>query len=168
MGLAQYLYDQYGLALRRFLWFATRNRTEADDLTQEVFLRIVRAAGEFQPQDRDRAWVFRIARNVLLDDVRRRRRAPEPAANWDVGVAAAQGIAADLHHALDRLLDDEREAFLLAEVGGLTYAEIAAVTKSTIGAVRSRIYRARLSLREQLAPPAPLQSATISMSEHDD
>lgn len=167
-SLAQRLYDRYGPALRRYLSFATRHHTEADDLTQEVFLRIVRAASNFQPQEQDRAWVFRIARNVVLDDVRRRRRAPEHVGARDVGMAPAQGTAAALHHALDRLLHDEREAFLLAEVGGLTYAEIAAMTESTVPAVRSRIYRARLSLRDQLAPPAPLQGAAVHMREHDD
>jgi RNA polymerase sigma-70 factor (ECF subfamily) len=167
-GLAQRLYDEYGPALQRYLRFATRNRAEADDLAQEVFLRIARAAGDFAPRERDRSWVFRIARNVLIDAARRRGRASEVTADWDVRVEPTQATATDLRRALNRLPNEERDAFLLAEVGGLTYTEIAAAIDSTVAAVRSRIYRARLSLRDQLMPPAPIQSATVSMREDDD
>jgi RNA polymerase sigma-70 factor (ECF subfamily) len=89
-------------------------------------------------------------------------------ADWDVRVEPTQATATDLRRALNRLPNEERDAFLLAEVGGLTYTEIAAAIDSTVAAVRSRIYRARLSLRDQLMPPAPIQSATVSMREDDD
>jgi RNA polymerase sigma-70 factor, ECF subfamily len=158
-GLASRVYGDHGPAVRRYFHRLTRNPDLADDLAQEVFLKVVRAAGTYQPQERERAWVFRIAQNVLLDHYRRAGRACEDQVDVEPIHAAPQGVTTDLQQALARLAPGDREVFLLGEVGGLSYAEIASMRDTTVPAVRSRIYRARLALREMLTPPAPLTDA---------
>jgi RNA polymerase sigma-70 factor, ECF subfamily len=158
-GLASRVYGEHGPAVRRYFQRLTRNPDLADDLAQEVFLKVVRAAGTYQAQERERAWIFRIAQNVLLDYYRKAGRSREEPDTFEALQPAPQGLAADLQHALARLPADDREVFLLGEVGGLSYAEISSLLDTTVPAVRSRIYRARLALREMLTPPAPLTGA---------
>jgi RNA polymerase sigma-70 factor (ECF subfamily) len=127
---------------------------EAEDLTQEVFLRVVKAIPAYQERNLERAWVFRIARNVRLDEWRARDRAPVPGPLPDgesAGGSANHAERLAIEEALGQLGQAEREAFVLREVGGLGYAEIADAAGATPDAVRSRIHRARLALRQALA-----------------
>jgi RNA polymerase sigma-70 factor (ECF subfamily) len=152
-ALALGLFERHAGAVRRFMFRLTRDPGAADDLTGEVFLRVVRAAPGYEPREREAAWVFRIAHNVLRDFHRRRVRSMEDAWAADVAAAPHQALSLDLQRGLDALPEDERLALLLGEVAGLTYAEIAAATESTVPAVRCRIYRARQFLRARLVPP---------------
>ena len=147
------LFERHHLAVFRFLRRATGDGPAAEDLTQEVFLRIVRGLDRYEDRLRERAWVFRIARNVLIDWHRRAIRAgpdisldavPDPAGD------GGQTEAIALQEALAGLREEEREAFLLREVAGLGYEEIGAVVDATPDAVRMRIYRARAGLRAWL------------------
>ena len=149
------IFDRHHLAVFRFLRRMTGTAPDAEDLTQEVFLRVVRALDAYDERAREVAWVFRIARNVLVDRHRAGLRSPRPAPLDEAGpfgVPATQPLSASLDQALAGVPDDEREAFLMREVGGLGYAEIAAATGATPDAVRMRIYRARLALRQALGP----------------
>ena len=152
---AQELYRRHGHAIFRFLRAATRDRTQAEDLTQEVFVRVVRGLETYDPRERDLAWLFRIARRLLLDraraDSRRPHLVPEAeAAAPSLPARALEGLS--LAEALSALSSPEREAFLLREIGGLGYQEIASATGGTADAVRNRIFRAREALRRALAP----------------
>jgi RNA polymerase sigma-70 factor (ECF subfamily) len=104
--------------------------------------------------------VFRIARNLVRDDHdRRHRRRAEltPEASADTAsVTPSPWLGLSLGEALEALEPDLREAFLLREVGGLGYTEIAAVCGATPDAVRNRIYRARRELKGRLARGGPL------------
>jgi RNA polymerase sigma-70 factor, ECF subfamily len=147
------LFDRHHLAVFRFLRRMTGSSSVAEDLTQEVFLRVVRGLEAYRDLSREISWVFRIARNVLVD--RHRATVPPEASVIDAGAVsrpAPQHLKAVLEQALARLPDLEREAFLMREVGGLGYREIAAATDSTPDAARMRIYRARMALREALGP----------------
>jgi RNA polymerase sigma-70 factor, ECF subfamily len=148
------LFDRHHLAVFRFLRRMTGDSSLAEDLTQEVFLRVVRGLDSYEERARETSWVFRIARNVLSDRRRSQARAPIDAPVHEVVAArpAVQALASTLDQALLRLADDDREAFLMREVGGLGYREIAEATASTPDAARMRIYRARLALREALGP----------------
>jgi RNA polymerase sigma-70 factor (ECF subfamily) len=148
------LFERHGRAVRRFLFRLTRDSAAADDLAGEVFLRVVKASGTYQPREREAAWVFRIAQNVWRDAHRRRSRSVEHAVDADAAARADQVAGLDLQRGLDSLPDDERVALLLGEMGGLSYAEIADATGCTVPAVRSRIYRARQTLRARLLPPS--------------
>jgi RNA polymerase sigma-70 factor, ECF subfamily len=166
--LAATLVDRHGRSIRQYILRATRRVSVAEDLVQEVFLRIVRAAPGYDPRERERAWVFRIARNVLIDSQRREARSREDHRPVDVASGPAQALSAALDAALAALAPEDRECFLLAEVGGLTYAEIERVTGSSVAAIRSRVYRARMALRASLSPPPRLSQQAIPMRDDDD
>jgi RNA polymerase sigma-70 factor (ECF subfamily) len=161
------LFEQHGPAVYRFFRRSTADTRAAEDLSQEVFLRISRHAVRYEPRERERAWVFRIARNVLIDHKRAVKRVPTESGLEPVA-APTQGLQTDLQQALASLAVDDREALLLAEFGGLTYAEIASAAETSVPAIRSRIYRARLALRERLVPPPPLGRAAVPLREDDE
>lgn len=161
------LFERHGRAVRRFLFRLTCNPAAADDLAGEVFLRVVKASATYQPREREAAWVFRIAQNVLRDAHRRRRRSVEDAVAVDAAAPAGQVERLDLQRGLEALPEDERVALLLGEVGGLSYAEIAEATGATVPAVRSRIYRARQTLRARLLPPPREAAFTLRGSNED-
>ena len=154
---AALIFERHHLAVYRFLRRATGDGAVAEDLTQDVFLRIVRNLDRYEERLQERAWVFRIARNVLLDRHRRAQRV-RPDLSLEVvplvAVDAGQEVAVALQEALGGLREEEREAFLLREVAGLGYEEIGGLVDATPDAVRMRIYRARAALRAWLGRSA--------------
>lgn len=153
--------------MRAFLRALTGRPEVADDLAQDVFLRVVRGAADYEPRGREQAWLFRIARHVAADHWRRERRAPAADEPVELSQPAVQAARVSLGEALAALAREEREAFLLCEIGGLSYAEIAAVLETTPPAVRSLLYRARLKLRDRVIPPPPAPPRVRS-GDHDD
>lgn len=144
-----HLFVRYREPVFRFLRRFVRDGAAAEDLTQETFLRALGAS--YDANGYERAWVFQIARNLARDHLRAYARVG-PAARLDdhAGRATDPALGLDLEAALGTLEEDDREVFLLKEVGGLAYAEIAAACGLTPDAVRSRLHRARLTLRKQL------------------
>jgi RNA polymerase sigma-70 factor (ECF subfamily) len=126
----------------------------AEELTQEVFLRVVKGLRTYESRGRDAAWVFTIARRVLADfwrsGSRERMHVESPDEDRLPLIVAPQFSNLSLREALEQLPESQRDAFLLREVGGLDYGEIAAAQDNTIAGVRSLIYRARLVLRAYL------------------
>ena len=166
---ARSLFDRHHAVVYRFLRKLTGDASAAEDLSQEVFLRVVRGLETYEPRERELAWLFRIARRLVLDRHRSASRRPvlvEQVGEDVAGRSSQPHVRLDIDRALQDLGDPEREAFLLREVGGLGYDEIAAVTGGTHDAVRNRIHRARMALRAALAPvsiaprSAPLREAT--------
>ena len=146
------LFDRHHLALFRYVYRLTRRRDVAEDVVQDVFVRVVRGIDDFRPTGRDAAWLFMITRRLLMDRHRMRSRRPsEIAASVEPQASASQELSVALSEALAGVPENEREPFLLREVGGLSYDEIAGVCDSTIDSVRSRIYRARMRLRAALS-----------------
>jgi RNA polymerase sigma-70 factor (ECF subfamily) len=126
----------------------------ARDLTQDVFLRVSRATVPAGGNGEVTSWLFRIARNLAVDHHRSRQRHPDPSPLVDRGTAGApQDVGLAVNEALDSLADVDRDVFLMREVAGLGYEEIANACGLTPDAVRSRIHRARLQLRNMLAAP---------------
>ena len=134
----------------RYLCRIVGRADTAHDLTQEVFLRVSRAGVPETNDTGQRAWIFQIARNLALNHLRDGRRRPEPAALVERGTAATQELQLAVREALAALPDVDRDVFLLRESVGLSYEEIAEACDLTVDAVRSRLYRARLALREAL------------------
>lgn len=149
--LVEALFARYRTPVYRFLCRRLGDAAAAEDLTQDVFLRALRAG--YEASDQERAWVFQIARNLARDHGRRmahRRPAESPA---EPLVFTDREVALAVQAAIGRLPDLDRDMFLMREVAGLTYDEIALACEATPDAVRSRLHRARLALREALAPP---------------
>jgi len=140
--------------LFRYFVRAVGHVETARDLTQDVFLRVTRSAVPQAPEGEIRAWLFRIARNLALDHFRKTGRYPQavPAVH-EAARSPSQEVDAAVREALDALTDLDRDVFLMREMAGLGYDEIARACDLTPDAVRSRIHRARLQLRERLAAP---------------
>ena len=151
------LFQRHHRRLYRYFVRLSGEPSVAEDLTQEVFLRALRAESGYRAQGQEEAWLFRIARNLWIDRQRRRHCRPPVADSVpdELPAPASQELRLRLDEALGQLPEDEREAFLLCETGGLSYAQIASVCRISLEAVRSRIYRARRALRAALAEPAP-------------
>jgi RNA polymerase sigma factor (sigma-70 family) len=150
----------HGRFLYSVAYRLTGNDADAQDLVQEVLLRVRRGLATYQPGSME-GWLSRIATNAFLDDVRRRQRRPtEPlpddpervlAAGEDVeSTIAAVSLGDDVQDALRRLPEDFRVAVVLCDVIGLPYDEIADRLDVPVGTVRSRIHRGRSALRKAL------------------
>lgn len=151
-----------------FLLRLTGDRGRAEDLCQEAFLKVVKAAAGWQERARFSTWLYAIARNLAVDESRRQafRRAepldparpgdaprPEPAAE-DPGpdrLADAALVRPKLEAALQSLPAEQREVFLLREYAGLRFGEIAEVTGTPENTVKSRMRYALEALRAALA-----------------
>jgi RNA polymerase sigma-70 factor (ECF subfamily) len=156
---AEGLFVAHHQRLFRYLCRAVGHPDTARDLTQDVFVRVSRAEVPHGPDNQVRAWLFRIARNLALDHHRRRSVRPDPVV-MDVSRPASQDVAAMVNQALDRLEDAERDVFLMREVAGLSYTEIAEACDLTPDAVRNKLHRTRLRLRESLADSIRARRAT--------
>jgi RNA polymerase sigma-70 factor (ECF subfamily) len=151
---AEALFAAHQHRLFRYFCRAVGHPEAARDLTQDVFLRVSRATIPAAADVEVRAWLFHIARNVALDHLRRRQRQPAPAPlTADRSRAASQDVDVAVNEALASLAELDRDVFLMREVAGLGYEEIARACGLTTDAVRSRIHRARLELRERLTLP---------------
>jgi RNA polymerase sigma factor (sigma-70 family) len=150
----------YGRFIYTVAFRLTGDPHEAQDLVQEVLLRVRRGLPTYQPGSME-GWLSRIATNAFLDDVRRRNRRPvdplpEDAERVVPGAPSADEALAqarlpdEVQAALRDLPDDYRAAVVLCDVVGFSYEEIAESLGVPIGTVRSRIHRGRSTLREKL------------------
>ena len=163
MADAEGLFGSHHHKVFRYLCRAVGRADAARDLTQEVFLRAARSHAATNGDGR--AWLFQIARNLVLDHYRSRARHPEPAALRDLASRpASQDVGVAVNEALATLDPLDRDVFLMREVAGLGYEEIALACELTPDAVRSRIHRTRLELRSQLAAPIALSRTMASRS----
>jgi RNA polymerase sigma-70 factor, ECF subfamily len=147
---AKLLFSQHRDGVFRYLSRIVGQPDTADELTQEVFLRAWRAPAAGDTEVERRAWVFKVARNLALNHLRDASRRPETVELTDAAQPATQETSAALRQALAALPDLERDVFLMRETVGLSYGEIAAACDVTVDAVRARLHRARVQLREAL------------------
>ena len=154
-------YDRIHAICRR----VTGSDADALDATQEALLGIVRGLANYDNRAKFSTWTYRVAMNASLDELRRRRRRPEPGLPEWHDAADPQPSPADrladrdeLDAALAALPDDFRAAVVLRDLGDLSYAEIAEALDIPPGTVRSRIARGRAALATALggnqAPPS--------------
>ncbi len=147
---ASELFERHHVRVYRFFLRMTGSHDVAQDLTQELFLRVVRHLGRCTP-GREAPWMYQIARNLLIDYRRAQSNPPLPLADaLPPRTEAMQLVAFGLSEALRLLSDTEREAFLLREVNGLSYQELATACDTTQDNIRSRVCRARGRLKTLL------------------
>jgi len=147
-----------------------RNRQDAMEITQEVFLRIYKHIDKFQPGTRFFTWAHRIAYNLAIDKFRRKKTAKEvefdndyqknfshsaseiqPKLDINPEKACERAeLREQLKHAMDSLSEKQRTIITLREVEGMSYEEIAGVLDIQLGTVMSRLHYARLNLQNAL------------------
>jgi len=161
------LYRMYKPRVASFFRRMQVDRGRVDDLTQDVFLRVWKNAGRYRPSGKFTSFLFTVAANVWRDDLRRSRirNRVESTSDYDhIAGRSSQlpdraGIRSEFRHdlddALDRMPDAERMVFVLSEIEGLSYREIAIAMRSRIGTVGTRKARAIRKLRRLLAEHAP-------------
>lgn len=141
--------------------------SDADDAVQETMIRVVRGLDSFDGRSSFSTWVYRIATNTSLDELRKRNRRPhlrlvdaDHQAPDEVDELAHRRVDAvadrlSIDHALAALPEDYRAAVVLRDVLDLDYTEIAAVLEVPVGTVKSRIARGRARLAEDLGNHDP-------------
>ena len=150
---ADTLWREFSAPLRRFLRRRARSEADADDLLQEVFIRIQRRLPDLREPAKLQGWVYRIARNVVIDHYRTRRESvpladqAEPA---DPGGRDAVDLTPALRRFLATLPPHYREPLVRHEFQGESIAEVAAALGLSVTAAKTRVRRARLLLREML------------------
>jgi len=158
--------EEHSDRVYRLAYRLTGNRHDAEDLTQEVFVRVFRSLDSYTPGTFE-GWLHRITTNLFLDQARRKQRirfdalseeraqrltssGPTPDAAY-----ADQRFDDDIERAIATLPPDFRAAVVLCDVEGLSYEEIAQILDAKLGTVRSRIHRGRAMLRQALSHRAP-------------
>lgn len=148
--------------LRRYARYLCRDADRADELVQDCLVKAIDKIGSFEPGTHRRAWLFTILRNQFLNDMRRSRRhqadSTLDASDEALAVAAPQPSAlmmADIRDAFLALSDGHREVLTLVAIEGMAYEEAASVLDVPVGTVRSRLSRARETLRRVLEPDTP-------------
>jgi RNA polymerase sigma-70 factor (ECF subfamily) len=163
------LYDRFGQGVYSLCLRIVHDRTAAEDLTQEVFLRLWRSASSFDSaRGRLKPWLLRIAHNLALNEVRRHQSRPVAASEDEMEVVRAEladtSVESDpagttslreralvVRQAVAQLPLPQRRAIELAFYGGLSQAEVAAALGDPLGTIKSRIRIGMQRLRELLA-----------------
>lgn len=158
--------EQHSARVYRLAYRLTGNPHDAEDLTQDVFVRVFRSLDTYTPGTFE-GWLHRITTNLFLDRMRRKQRirfdalSDEASARIPTREAGPAQTYLDTHfdddvqRALDALAPDFRAAVVLCDIEGLSYEEIATTLGLKLGTVRSRIHRGRAALRESLAHRSP-------------
>jgi RNA polymerase sigma-70 factor (ECF subfamily) len=134
---------------------------ESEDLAQQVFIRIWKSAPRYKPTAKFTTWLFRITRNLVFNELRRKRHfadqaeeTPEPTERADKEpdqVLLGEELQLAIQDAINRLPESQRMAIILRRYEEMPYEDIAKVMGTTIPAVKSILFRARAELRERLA-----------------
>jgi RNA polymerase sigma-70 factor, ECF subfamily len=167
---------EHSARVYRLAYRLTGNRYDAEDLTQEVFVRVFRSLSSYKPGTFE-GWLHRITTNLFLDQVRRKQRIRFDALADNAG-DRLQGrepgperafehanLDLDIQAALGQLSPEFRAAVVLCDIEGLSYEEIATTLGVKLGTVRSRIHRARAQLRDALAHRDPAGPGSGALGE---
>jgi RNA polymerase sigma-70 factor (ECF subfamily) len=144
--------------LRQYAYALTHDRERRDDLVQACLLRALEKQSLWQPGTDLRAWLFTLMHHHFISEVRRSVRSPVVSvpflAEWQHAAAPTSPdgrlTLRDFARALDRLPFDQRAALLLVGLEGLTYEEVADILRVPVGTVKSRLWRARSTIRRAL------------------
>ena len=157
-GAFETLYARHRGPLYRFILRGAADRALAEELYQDVWMRVIEARGRYAPQAKFTTWLYTIAHNRLVDHWRRKGLSVVAVENEDIPSAAADPARAlegrralvRFAAALEALPLAQREAFLLHEEAGLSVAEIAAATGTNEEAAKSRLRYATAKLKAAL------------------
>lgn len=160
------LYDAYAERIYRYLFYRTRDRAVAEDLTSTTFFKAVRSLRRFDAAKGEfSAWLYRIARNTLFDHYRNRRRTEpieaadelaDPSKDTESDVSDRE-LVRKIKESFGTLSEEQREVVTMRVWDGLSYAEIARVLGKSEGSCKMAFYRATVRLKEL----APLAAAVL-------
>jgi len=166
------LVDKYKQPVMNFAWRMLRDATEAEDMAQNVFLQVHKSAHRYKVSARFSTWLFTIARNLCLNEIRRRSRHPadsmdaagpegddQPARQYEDGRTFLPGdtllhreLEQKIEQALAGLPEIQRTAIILCRKEEMSYEEIAVVVGCSVSATKSLIHRGRETLKQKLKP----------------
>ena len=166
------LVDKYKQPVMNFIFRRLRDETEAEDVAQNVFLQVYKSRGRYKQTAKFSTWIFTIAHNLSLNELRRRSRHPAesleethteneeqpPRQIEDKSQVAAPDnvlhgeLAQKIEEALDELPENQRSAVLLCRQEDLSYEQIAKILRCSLSATKSLIHRGRETLKEKLKP----------------
>lgn len=162
------LVERYEGRLVNYLFRLLRNLEEAHDLAQEVFLKVYQALDRYDSRYKFSTWLFRVARNAAIDQIRKRRiqlvstdRSGDPdggSGTWEFpspdpnpyGDLRNKERGEALQESIDSLPWEYRELILLRHFGELSYEEIAKLKEMPLGTVKNKLFRARQMLKDEL------------------
>ncbi|MFC4605652.1 RNA polymerase sigma factor SigE [Rhodococcus kronopolitis] len=164
------LVREHGDRVYRLAYRLSGNAQDAEDLTQDTFIRVFRSLSNYQAGTFE-GWLHRITTNLFLDMVRRRNRIKMEALPEDYERVPSDRpnpeeiyhdarLDPDLQAALDSLAPEFRAAVVLCDIEGLSYEEIGATLGVKLGTVRSRIHRGRQALRDHLSSSRSMETVT--------
>ncbi|HEY2385697.1 MAG TPA: RNA polymerase sigma factor [Candidatus Binatia bacterium] len=170
-GAFRELFEKHGRAIVNFAYNFVGNRARAEELAQDVFLQVHRAGARYEPQAKFTTWLYRIATNACLNEVRRPERrfqtrplehesedereraeiaiADPDAVPGDVALAGRQ-LEARIREVLATLPENQRAALVLSRIDGLSYREVAETLDCSESAVKSLVFRATAAMRKGL------------------
>jgi RNA polymerase sigma-70 factor (ECF subfamily) len=166
------LVERYQTRLLNFVYRTTGDRERAEDLVQETFIRVYRHLHRFDQSKKFSTWVYTIASNLAKNELRNRSRNPlvlfqTIKKNWDADsrplewedntyrpddLFRKRHLKSMVENTVDQLPEHHRTVFILREMEGKTYEEIADITGANLGTVKSRLNRARNNFAQLIAP----------------
>ena len=171
VGAFSVLVSRHRAAIVNLTYRYLGNRADAEDLAQEVFLRVYRAGKRYRPEAKFTTWLYRVAVNACLNEVRNRKNRPTHAAASLPGggddaayavpdrsaesppeAAERSELHAQVRAAVDGLPERQRLALLMNKFHGLSYEELAATLDLTVPALKSLLVRARENVRQRIEP----------------
>ncbi len=168
----QTLSDRYHGRLLNFIYRTVGDRERSEDLVQETFVRVYRHLHRFDPTKKFSTWIYTIAANLAKNELRNRSRSPMVlfqtiTKRWEEDhrplewedtkylpddLARKRDLQKIVEEAVEQLPEHHREVFVLRELEGKTYEEIAEITDTKLGTVKSRLNRARNRFAQLIAP----------------
>ena len=172
MDAFENLVCRYQDRIINFTYRMVKNYEVAEELAQETFLRVFRKAHTFRLNARFSTWLYRIASNLSINEIKKKKRAPVvslerftsenrneinlPAFGDEFHSPDRQLLNKELKEAIERNIQEipsrYRSAFILRDIQGLSYEEIAGILKCPLGTVKSRVNRARLFFKDLMKP----------------
>jgi RNA polymerase sigma-70 factor (ECF subfamily) len=150
--------DTYQTPIFNYILRTVGDRGLAEDLTQEVFLRVYQSLPRFSFRSKFTTWLFQIAKNRMLDELRTRERRPPPGELPEDGELHAVDPPADraetlaaIWRAVEALPLDLKMSLLLRDISGFTYEEISDILETTLATVKWRIFQARETVAQSVA-----------------
>lgn len=151
---ASELFNRYNKRIFNFLRQLTNDAEVAEDLTQNVFLRLIKYRNSYREGNRFQSWIYQMARNVFSDHYR----SAKTKANYVDVEKMAEHISDDndnpdereqlLHRSLSKLTEEQRELLALTRFQHLKYEEVAAIMETTVANIKVKVHRAIAKLRE--------------------